>query len=66
MDELEHLLNELTPKQRQIIELRLQGYSNDDIVKQLNLKYDRKIRRLVDEVKAKAKKIGLLEGEERA
>jgi RNA polymerase sigma factor (sigma-70 family) len=66
MDELEHLLNELTPKQRQIIELRLQGYSNDDIVKQLNLKYDRKIRRLVEEVKAKAKKIGLLDGEERA
>src|SRR5581483_2741706 len=52
MDQLEHFLNQLTPTERKIIELRLQGYSNQDIVNALDLKYDRKIRRLVEHVQA--------------
>jgi RNA polymerase sigma-70 factor (ECF subfamily) len=60
MDQLEHLLGELTPTEQRIIELRLQGYSNQDIVDQLDLKYDRKIRRLVEHIQKKAEKIGLL------
>ncbi len=60
MDELEHFLNNLTPTERKIIELRLQGYNNQDIVDQLDLKYDRKIRRLVERVQEIAKKMGLM------
>jgi RNA polymerase sigma-70 factor (ECF subfamily) len=60
MDQFEHLLGELTPTEQRIIELRMQGYSNQDIVDQLDLKYDRKIRRLVEHIQKKAEKIGLL------
>jgi len=66
MDQLEHLLNQLTPTERKIVELRLQGYSNQDIVNALNLKYDRKIRRLVEHVQAIAEKVGLVGGERKA
>jgi RNA polymerase sigma-70 factor (ECF subfamily) len=59
MDELKHFLGYLTPTERKIIELRLLGYGNQDIADQLELKYDRKIRRLVEHVRAVAERVGL-------
>jgi RNA polymerase sigma-70 factor (ECF subfamily) len=59
LDQLEHFLNQLQPLERQILELRLQGYGNDEITAQLNLKYDRKIRRVLERVREVAEKEGL-------
>jgi RNA polymerase sigma factor (sigma-70 family) len=59
IDQLEHFLTQLEPTERQILELRLQGYNNDEIVEKLNLKYDRKIRRALEHVREVAEKEGL-------
>ncbi|HVS35225.1 MAG TPA: sigma-70 family RNA polymerase sigma factor [Gemmataceae bacterium] len=59
LDQLEHFLSQLDPQARRIIELRLQGSSNDEIAKELNLKYDRKIRRVVERVRDLAREEGL-------
>src|SRR5262249_679829 len=58
VDQLEHFLSLLQPQERQILEMRLQGYSNDEIAKQLNV-YDRKIRRVIEHIRAVAEKEGL-------
>jgi RNA polymerase sigma-70 factor (ECF subfamily) len=58
LDQLEHFLGQLKPQERQILELRLQGYSNDEIAKQLDV-YDRKIRRVIEHIRAVAEKEGL-------
>jgi RNA polymerase sigma-70 factor, ECF subfamily len=59
LDHLEHFLSQLEPLERQILELRIQGYSNDDIVQRLDLRYDRKIRRALERVRAVAEREGL-------
>jgi RNA polymerase sigma-70 factor (ECF subfamily) len=59
LDQLDHFLDQLMPVERQIIELRLQGYSNDEITQKLGLKYDRKIRRTLERVREVAEKEGL-------
>ena len=59
LDHLEHFLCQLEPLERQILELRLQGYSNDEIVAKLNLGYDRKIRRALERIRLVAEKEGL-------
>ena len=51
LDQLEHFLNQLDPQTRRIIEMRLQGHANDEIARELGLKYDRKIRRAVERVR---------------
>lgn len=51
IDQLEHFLSQLKPQERQIIELRLQGYSNEEIEAKTGI-YDRKIRRLLERVRA--------------
>jgi RNA polymerase sigma-70 factor, ECF subfamily len=53
LNELEHFLGRLTKDEREILELRLQGYSNREIAEKLNI-YDRKIRRVLERVKALA------------
>jgi RNA polymerase sigma factor (sigma-70 family) len=58
LDQLEHFLDRLEPQTRQIIEMRLQGYSNDEICKELGT-YDRKIRRAVERVRDLACEEGL-------
>jgi len=58
LDQLEHFFNRLQPLERQILELRLQGYNNDEIAAQLNI-YDRKIRRVIEHVRAIAEREGL-------
>ena len=59
VDQLEHLLAHLLPHERQVLELRLQGYSNEEIARQLGL-YDRKIRRVLERVRHIARKEGVL------
>lgn len=58
IDQLEKFLGNLRPQERQILELRLQGYSNEEIAQKLGL-YDRKIRRIIEHVRATAEKEGL-------
>ena len=58
LDQLEHFLDRLEPETRQIIEMRLQGYTNDEISQQLGI-YDRKIRRAVERVRDLAVDEGL-------
>ena len=58
LDQLEHFLTQLRPQEREILEMRLQGYSNEEIAKKLGI-YDRKIRRVIEHVRAIAEKEGL-------
>jgi RNA polymerase sigma-70 factor (ECF subfamily) len=58
VDQLEHFLSRLKPGERQILEMRLQGYSNEEIAKKLNI-YDRKIRRVVERIRGLAEQDGL-------
>jgi RNA polymerase sigma-70 factor (ECF subfamily) len=58
VDQLEHFFASLTPEQRRILELRMEGYSNVEIAEQLGIT-DRKIRRIMERVRALAEKEGL-------
>ena len=58
LDQLENFLSQLQPMERQILEMRLQGYTNDEISEKLNI-YDRKIRRVLERVRALAEQEGL-------
>ena len=58
LDQLEHFLNRLKPQERQIIEMRLQGCSNDEISEKLGI-YDRRIRRAMEKVRSLAEQEGL-------
>jgi RNA polymerase sigma-70 factor (ECF subfamily) len=58
MDQMDHFLNQLRPQERQILVLRLQGYSNDEIAQQLGI-YDRKIRRVLERIRGLAEQEGL-------
>jgi RNA polymerase sigma-70 factor (ECF subfamily) len=53
LDQLEHFLSLLKPLERQILELRLQGCSNEEIEEKTGI-YDRKIRRVIERVRALA------------
>jgi RNA polymerase sigma-70 factor (ECF subfamily) len=58
VDQLEHFLGQLRPEDRQILELRMQGYNNLEIAEKLNVS-DRKIRRLMERVRGLAEREGL-------
>ena len=58
LDQLEHFLGQLVPQEREILEMRLQGFSNDEIAKKLGI-YDRKIRRVIEHIRLIAEKEGL-------
>lgn len=53
LDELEHFLKRLDPQDRQILELRLHGYTNEEIAQRLGT-YDRRVRRAMEHVRALA------------
>lgn len=53
LDQLEHFLSQLKSEERQIVELRLQGCSNEEIEEKTGI-YDRKIRRIIERVRALA------------
>jgi RNA polymerase sigma-70 factor (ECF subfamily) len=57
LDQFEHLLDQLAPADRRILELRFQGHSTEDIARELGL-YDRKIRRVLERVRAVAEEEG--------
>ena len=59
LDEMEHFLGQLRPEERQILELRLQGHSNDEIAEKLGI-YDRKIRRVIERIRGIAEQEGLV------
>jgi RNA polymerase sigma-70 factor (ECF subfamily) len=50
VEEVEQLMEGLTPIQRQMLELRLQGYTVDEIAQQVN-RSERGVRRLLDKIK---------------
>jgi RNA polymerase sigma factor (sigma-70 family) len=58
LDELEHFLSRLRPQERQMLEMRIQGYSNEEIAAELHT-YDRKIRRVFERIRELAEKEGL-------
>jgi RNA polymerase sigma-70 factor (ECF subfamily) len=62
LDQLEHFLAQLDPQERRILEMRLQGYSNEDICRELGI-YDRKIRRVLERVRGLAEQEGWTPGE---
>jgi RNA polymerase sigma-70 factor (ECF subfamily) len=53
LDQLEHFLAQLRPEDRQILELRMQGFSTLEIAQQLGIT-DRKIRRLMERIRGLA------------
>jgi len=55
IDQLDHFLGRLSQEEQQILTLRLQGYSTDEIATQIN-SYDRKVRRVLERVKALVQK----------
>jgi RNA polymerase sigma factor (sigma-70 family) len=58
LDQLEHFLELLRPQDRQILELRMQGYNNLEIAEKLGIS-DRKIRRLMERVRGLAEQEGM-------
>jgi RNA polymerase sigma-70 factor (ECF subfamily) len=58
LDQLEHLVGRLRPREREILDLRLQGYTNEEIAARLGT-YERAVRRDFERVKAVAREEGL-------
>jgi RNA polymerase sigma-70 factor, ECF subfamily len=58
LNQLEHFLGRLQPMEREILELRMQGFSNEEISQKLGI-YDRKIRRVIERVRGLAEQEGL-------
>ncbi len=57
LDEMETLLGALKPDDRQIVEMRLQGYTSIEIAAQLGVS-DRKVRRLMERLRSLAERDG--------
>lgn len=53
LDQMEHFLSRLRPQEREILEMRLKGFSNEDIAEKLGI-YDRKIRRVIERIRGLA------------
>jgi RNA polymerase sigma-70 factor (ECF subfamily) len=53
LDQLDHLLRRLRPKDRTILEMRLQGYRNEEIARELGTS-DRHVRRALEHIRAVA------------
>jgi RNA polymerase sigma-70 factor (ECF subfamily) len=56
LDQLEHFFSSLRPQERQILEMRMQGYNNDEIAAKLGIKHDRTIRRVIERVRGLVKR----------
>ncbi len=57
LDSFEHFLRQFAGPDREIIELKLQGYTSDEIAAKVGT-YDRKIRRVLERVRAVALEAG--------
>jgi RNA polymerase sigma-70 factor, ECF subfamily len=53
LDQLEHFMNQLRPQERQIVEMRLQGFGTEEIAERLGT-YDRKVRRILERICSQA------------
>jgi RNA polymerase sigma-70 factor (ECF subfamily) len=53
VDQLEHFLSRLGPQEREVLELRMQGCSPEEIAKRLGT-YDRKIYRILERIRGLA------------
>jgi RNA polymerase sigma-70 factor (ECF subfamily) len=53
IDQLDHFLGKLDPDEQQIVTLRLQGHSSEEIAREMN-SYDRKVRRVLERVRVLA------------
>jgi RNA polymerase sigma-70 factor (ECF subfamily) len=53
LDQLEHFLQQLKPEDREILEMRMQGFSSLEIAEKLKVS-DRKIRRLMERIRGLA------------
>ena len=53
LDQLEHFMSKMKDDEREILELRLQGYSSEEIAKKLDT-YDRKVRRVLERIRSLA------------
>jgi len=51
VDQLEHLLDQLAPRDRRLLEMRLQGYRNEEIARELGTS-DRHVRRVLKQIRA--------------
>lgn len=58
LDQLEKLMGQLGPDERQILELRIQGYASEEIAAKLGT-YDRKVRRVMERIRGVAERQGL-------
>ena len=58
IDHLEHFLAQLKPTDREILELRMQGFNNLEIADKLAIS-DRKIRRLMERIRGVAEQMGM-------
>jgi RNA polymerase sigma-70 factor (ECF subfamily) len=59
LDQLEHVLAKLTPQERQILEMRMEGYSNVEIAEKLGIS-DRSVRRARERIEALAEYGGIV------
>ena len=57
LDQLEHFLANLNPQERQIVELRMQGFGTEEIAQRLGT-YDRKVRRTLERIRGLAEQEG--------
>ncbi len=57
LDQLEHFLNQLKPQERQVLELRMQGFGSEEIAARLGT-YDRKVRRVLERIRGLAEQEG--------
>src|SRR5439155_9381978 len=55
LDQLEHFLRQLRPEEREILELRMQGFGTAEIAKKLGT-YERKVFRLLERIRSLAKR----------
>jgi RNA polymerase sigma-70 factor (ECF subfamily) len=53
LDQLEHFLGQLGPDERQVLEMRMQGYTVEEIARKLGT-YDRKVYRILERARALA------------
>jgi len=58
VDQVDHFLNSLRPDDREILEMRMQGYKDVEIAKKLQVS-DRTIRRVMERVRTVAEQQGL-------
>src|SRR5262245_12276889 len=58
LDQMQHFLSRRRPEDRQISELRMQGYKDVEIAKMMNIS-DRKIRRLMERIRGLAQQEGM-------